>query len=325
MVRAGSENELASRLEQSQAVAVGWEEVGDLTGLGREDIKQRLVAVRPDSNPRTIAGQAGQLYRFAFEMREGDFVVSFLKESRQYLVGKVSGPYRYEPSLFGDGYHHIRPVVWSGKVARDALTIEARNTLGSTLTVFEATEYRDEVIGILQGKPLPKQAPSNEPEEVVSYLEDVRQRAVEFIGDAIGKLDGYEFQSLVAGVLRAMGYKTQESPIGPDGGIDIRASPDGALLSDPIIRVQVKHRKGNASSGEVQQLVGALGNGVRGLFVSTGGFSKDARREADRAKVPVTLIDDQQFITLLTDNYERLEVEFRSLMPLGRVWVPLQV
>lgn len=42
-------------------------------------------------------------------------------------------------------------------------------------------------------------------------------------------------RDLVAGILRAMGYKARVSPLGPDGGHDIFASPDGLGVEEPRI------------------------------------------------------------------------------------------
>jgi restriction system protein len=42
-------------------------------------------------------------------------------------------------------------------------------------------------------------------------------------------------QDLVAGLLRALGYKKRVSPAGPDRGKDIVASPDGFGFESPRI------------------------------------------------------------------------------------------
>ncbi len=39
-----------------------------------------------------------------------------------------------------------------------------------------------------------------------------------------------------------MGYKTTVSEVGPDRGKDIAASPDGLMLTEPRIIVEVKAR-----------------------------------------------------------------------------------
>ena len=69
---------------------------------------------------------------------------------------------------------------------------------------------------------------SEESEE--NLLEDVENKALEFIKDRVSQLDWEQMQELVAGILRAMGYKTRVSAVGPDRGKDIVASE--ALLAD---------------------------------------------------------------------------------------------
>lgn len=324
MVRAGNDNVLVEDFETKGIAAVGWGDIGAVTPTDtRDDVKGRVAAAHPDAGPQSVAGIAGQLYRFAREVDDGDWILSFDKSTREYLVGRA-GSYRFDTNTISSEYPHIREVEWQGRVERDRLGSTARNSLGSSLTIFEATPWIDEIEALLTGKGIEEVQAEDEPEEAESYYRDVQEKARQMIIDRINRLDGYEFEALVAGTLRAMGYRTQENPRGPDGGVDIRASPDGAMLSDPIIRVQVKHRKDRAGASEIQQLVGAAGPGTRGLFVSTGGFSKDARREADRANIPVTLLDAEAFSDLLSEHYPQLDVEYRDLLPLGRVWVPLR-
>jgi len=55
---------------------------------------------------------------------------------------------------------------------------------------------------------------------------------------------------LVAGVLRAMGYRTTVSAPGADRGVDIFASPDGLGLQEPRIFVEVKHRNETTMGAE---------------------------------------------------------------------------
>lgn len=130
-------------------------------------------------------------------------------------------------------------------------------------------------------------------------LGDVEARALEFIKDKLTELDWDEMQELTAGILRAMGYKTRVARPGPDRGADIVASPDGLGFEMPRIVVEVKHRQGQMGAKEVRSFLGGRHKDDRGLFVSTGGFSKDARYEADRASIPLALWDlDDLFDTL---------------------------
>src|SRR4051812_16314202 len=130
-------------------------------------------------------------------------------------------------------------------------------------------------------------------------------------------------QDLVAGILRAMGYKTQVSPKGADRGKDIVASPDGLGLSPPRIKVEVKHRtRTPMGTQEVRSFIGGLRGDDRGLYVSTGGFTKEAEYEAERASVPVNLLDLDALATLVTQHYEHMDSDGRALVPLTRFYWP---
>jgi restriction system protein len=83
-----------------------------------------------------------------------------------------------------------------------------------------------------------------EKEEVQQLGDEIIDRSREFLKDRIQKLTWEEMQELVAGLLRAMGYRTRVSDPGPDRGRDVIASPDGLGLEDPRIHVEVKHRDG---------------------------------------------------------------------------------
>jgi restriction system protein len=67
---------------------------------------------------------------------------------------------------------------------------------------------------------------------------------------------------------------------------------------------------------------GERGYLVEELYVSTGGFTREARYEADRATVPVTLVDLDELADLVVEHYERFDSEGRGLLPLIRVYWP---
>ena len=57
---------------------------------------------------------------------------------------------------------------------------------------------------------------------------------------------------------------------------------------------------------------------------STGGFAKDARYEAERANIPVALLDLDELVSLLIQNYPSLDAETRALVPLVPIYWPMQ-
>ena len=159
------------------------------------------------------------------------------------------------------------------------------------------------------------------PAEVVSY-DDVELRAVEGLEHYINSKNAYEFQDLVAALLRGMGYYTPfVAPKGKDGGVDIVAYRDPLGTESPRIQVQIKHRESSATVQEVRQLMGLLQKeGDVGIFVSTAGFTPDARNAARSSHVHVELIDLNRFISLWQDFYSSLKEEDKSLLPLRPIY-----
>jgi restriction system protein len=152
---------------------------------------------------------------------------------------------------------------------------------------------------------------------------DTIERSTEFIKDKILSLSPDEMEELVAAVLRAMGYRARVTPKGADRGLDVIASRDGLGLEEPRIKAEVKHkRKTPMGSQEIRSFLGGLRVGDRGVYVSTGGFSKDAKYEAERANIPITLVDLDDLARLVVDFYEAFDLDGRALIPLIRVyWV----
>ena len=148
------------------------------------------------------------------------------------------------------------------------------------------------------------------------------EKSEETIEERIVRLDWEQAQSLVAGILRAMGYRTNVSPRGADRGVDIFASPDGLGLEEPRIFVEVKHRpKTSIGAQDIRSFIGGRSPGDKCLYVSTGGFTKDARYEADRASVPLQLLGLVDIRRLYINYYEQLDEETKSLIPLKRIYV----
>jgi restriction system protein len=322
MVRSGNDNELAPLVEAKNAAAIGGSVMGDVSNLkSREAFKEAYRQAYPDhSEGRTNVG-TGQIFRFACVIAEGDYVLTYIKDSREVLIGTVTGPYAFNPALFSPDYPQVRPVTWHRRVSRDDFSTPARNALGSALTVFQVDDHLSEIQKLAAGKPQTPEEDAEE-EEAPPFYEEVSAKATELIADLISGLDPYDFQDLVAAVLRAMGFRAISSNPGRDLGVDIIAHPDALGFDRPRIKVQVKHRKDSSTGPEMRSFLGALRTGDSGLYVSTGGFTSDAKSAAENSREPVTLLDRDGFIRLLLEYYEVLEPEHKSKVPLRKVWVP---
>ncbi|MEH2495992.1 restriction system protein [Bradyrhizobium sp. AZCC 1678] len=149
-------------------------------------------------------------------------------------------------------------------------------------------------------------------------FEDAKEKAREEIDTYLDTLSGYEFQNLVAALLEGMGYATSTvSKPGSDGGTDILAYIDPLGAQTPHIRVQVKHRDQTASREDVAALRGIIrGDREIGLFVSSGGFSREARREAGHGAVHIELVDLDRFLELWLQHYSKIPEVKRSKLRL---------
>jgi len=152
--------------------------------------------------------------------------------------------------------------------------------------------------------------------------DDIEQRAIEGLQQYINAKNAYEFQDLIAALLRGMGYYTPfVAPKGKDGGVDVIAYRDPLGTQSPRIQVQIKHKEAAASVQEVRQLMGLLQKeGDVGMFVSTAGFSPDARAAARGSHIHVELIDLNRFISLWQEFYDRLKDEDKVLLPLRPIY-----
>ena len=309
------------------AVAVGWSDIGDLGAVRtREEIRTLFERTYPDDPPGRATNAISVLYKIRSAIGVGDSVVTYDPDSRQYLVGRVIDEYRFAPTVVDTGHPHTRSVSWHGSVLRDSLSAPTRNTLGSTLALFSINEDATaELLAVLKGEVVAPQTVNAAKEDLAAVKEDEAAKALELVKDAIVALSEREMEHLAASVLRAMGYHARVTPIGPDRGIDVIASPDGLGLEEPRIKVEVKHRAKTAMGAQdVRTFLSILRPGDRGLYISTGGFSKEARYEAERATHPTTLIDLGELAGLVIQNYESFDVEGRVLLPLVKVYLPVE-
>jgi restriction system protein len=160
-------------------------------------------------------------------------------------------------------------------------------------------------------------------EEESFVLESAEGEALAEIQDHVHGLPPYEFQEVVAALLRGMGYATPfEATGGPDGGTDILAYPDPIGAKTPHIRVQVKHRPSQkATREEIAALRGIIRQDREiGLFVSSSGFTSEAMREARSGTAHIELMDLDRFLDQWTVHYEKMTEEDKAKLRLRRVY-----
>ena len=168
----------------------------------------------------------------------------------------------------------------------------------------------------------PEEGNANEHAAEITTMDQIQELANASLERHIAAKNPYEFQELAAALLRGMGYFTPfVAPRGKDGGVDVVAYRDPLGTMSPRIKIQVKHRQDAARVDEIRQLMGLLQrDGDVGIFISTGGFTSDARSTAQGGHVHVELIDLTRFIELWQEHFDKLSDEDRVLMPLVPVY-----
>ena len=128
------------------------------------------------------------------------------------------------------------------------------------------------------------------------------------------KLDPSDFERLAQRLLREEGFiNTQVTGRSGDGGIDGQGVYRLSLLSFQVY-FQCKRYSGSVGSGAVRDFRGAMaGRGDKGLLITTGTFTTDAKAEATRdGAPPIDLIDGARLCDLLKNHRMGVVVRERT-------------
>ena len=121
--------------------------------------------------------------------------------------------------------------------------------------------------------------------------------------EVLRKMESSAFERLCQRILRESGFtKVEVTGRSGDGGIDGAGVLRVNLISFHV-RFQCKRYAGSVSAPEIRDFRGAMvGRADKGLFMTTGSFTRDAEREAVRDGAPaIDLISGSELCNLLRD------------------------
>lgn len=329
LVRAGRTGHQENAAIENNLVAIGWEELGDLSTV---DDRQTLIELYGETyiedKARAVSNMANQIWRFANEIKIGDYVVLPLKTEPVIAIGRVMGPYEFNTAI-ADEVRHIRRVEWlTTNMPRTRLDQDLLYSLGAYMTVCRI-QRNDAETRIPQAMhryvngldPVSTTKVSDIDVEEIVDLEAIGRDQIRILIER--EFAGHRLQDLMAAVLKVEGFQPVVSPPGKDGGVDILAGKGVLGLEEPRICVQVKATTSSAGIDVINSLLGVVaGYGATyGLVVSLGGFTKDARNKAKEQFFKVRLWDSDDLIDALLRVYDELDEEIQASMPLKRVWV----
>lgn len=304
---------------KNNIIAIGWSDMGDLSNIAanRDAFKEKYTQVYSDAKKGNIATGAGMLYRFRYEMQVGDYVVFPSKSNREVNIGVVDGEYLYDSTQIE--YVQTRKVKWLKHLPRMAFSQGALYEIGSAMSLFSVKNYADEFLGALDKHFKKNYSSDSEDESVGATAADIIESTEDFILKELSRqFKGYDLESFVADLLRAMGYRAIVSPQGGDSGIDITAYKDEL---PPRILVQVKSQDGDIKEATIQSLKGAMKEGDYGLFITLSNYTKNAQKYLDNTPI-IRGINGTELVALILKYYEDLSEKYRKMIPLKQVYIP---
>ena len=134
--------------------------------------------------------------------------------------------------------------------------------------------------------------------------------------EALKQMTPDAFERLCQRLLRESGFiQVEVTGRSGDGGIDGKGVVKlGGILSFHVI-FQCKRYRDSVSSGAIRDFRGAMvGRADKGLFITTGTFTRDARLEAQRdGAPPLDTIDGDELVIMLKDLRLGIEVRARTV------------
>lgn len=172
-------------------------------------------------------------------------------------------------------------------------------------------------------RPAPNEGAEGTDDDDTADAEETEENWREGLLDILLALDPAKFERLCQRILRESGFvQVEVTGRSGDGGIDGTGTVElGGLLAFPVL-FQCKRYQGSVGPSVVRDFRGAMvGRADRGLILTTGIFSRDARREARRdGAPPIDLVDRERLLDKLKELRLGIEVELVESVSINAEW-----
>lgn len=214
-----------------------------------------------------------------YESGAGTVIADRLSWARSYLKGA---------GLLASGGRGVWLLTDEGRLAKDWPEDQLRKRVSAA--VREQQDARKKSL------PVENEVPAGNPDAENSDWRDL-------LLAKLRSIDPAAFERLCQRLLRESGFvKVEVTGRSGDGGIDGTGILQLSLMSFHVL-FQCKRYTGSVGSGAVRDFRGAMmGRTDKGLILTTGSFSPDARREATRdGAPPIDLIDGESLCEKLKE------------------------
>jgi restriction system protein len=203
--------------------------------------------------------------------------------------------------------------VWS--IVSSAKNVEKINPQEVVKKVREDDQHKKINDGKGKGSGPELEQEIEEPEEIKDWKQKLRK--------VLGEMDPSAFERLVQRMLRESGFiQVEVTGRTGDGGIDGKGiARINGFLSFHVL-FQCKRYKGVVSSSDIRDFRGAMqGRADKGLFITTGSFTRDASKESTRdGAPPIDLIDGDQLVEKLKELNLGIKKEILEKITVEEEW-----
>lgn len=314
-IKLGSGGRCVSFCEHHQIVGVGWSEVdpGVLRSAGRDElwahVKETCAWYRNDA--RAIGTAVGQLYRFARECAVGDYVLYYDPPKKHVRIAKITSEPRFrdfEPEVDIDIWHY-RTIELAPKPIPilDFYGSLKGALLGPRMSFWEVRD-RGAVDALFRGaSPHLLRATDRELEQAYETLKRLLVARAETLTDT-------DWEALVADYLKAQGAYVDDRRVGKSRPvIDVEAVFRHGELGDDVWRVQVKRfQDQKVDWSAIEKDFHHVGE-ARFCYVSVFGFTEEARKRAEDARI--VLLEAGDFAPFLLSGKLRQQLADKLRLP----------
>ncbi|MEE4197530.1 MAG: restriction endonuclease [Bacteroidales bacterium] len=299
-------------------VAIGWLSDNDLSDIkSKEELYPLYKEAHPNDKSNLVIGQqVGQIARFLFDIKSGDYVITPAENTEFIYYGIVEeDAYFYADDSDRCPYLQRKRVKWNKEpIQRSQFSVPFQNTIRSSLTVFYISHKKNFFTTI--GKP--ELIPVSEKKLEFDYYTTILNRILE--------LDDQEFEILITHILNALGFEGSEhkGKVG-DGGVDATGELNVANMAKIKLFVQAKRYKlgANISANVVKALRANIPAGGQGAFITTADYQKRAKEIAVEPGFPrIGLINGEQLVDILAEHWYDIPDEFRDKLNLKVGLIP---
>ncbi len=183
---------------------------------------------------------------------------------------------------------------------------------------------RKDIVRVVRESEKSKIVQADTLEETVEPIEIIEELAWhQQLHKLLLSLDPAAFERLAQRLLRESGFvQVQVTGKSGDGGIDgVGIARINGFLSFHVL-FQCKRYQGSVSAGHIRDFRGAMqGRTDKGLFITTGTFTRDAIKEATRdGAPPIDLIDGEQLVQRLKELGLGVKIEMVESIEVDINW-----